>query len=77
MKATFVSSWDNGDSIFKTSCDFDIETKTVSNIESVDVDDEDLYYVDEEFIELPDGTIIKDFTNADEDTVYIDGEKQD
>lgn len=62
MKATFVSSWDNGSSKIRSACNFNPETKEVTDIEMVDVSEMDLNYLDEESIELPSGEIIKDFT---------------
>lgn len=61
MKATYVSVWDNGSDRVISSCEFNPETKEVTDIEVVDVDDLDLNYLDEEYIELPTGEIIKDF----------------
>lgn len=61
MKAKFVSVWDNGDNVFESVCDFDPIKKEVSNVESIDVDDVELFYVDDQYIELPGGEIIKDF----------------
>lgn len=58
MKATYVSIWDGGFRI-ESNCDFNPETKEVTNVESIDVDGVDI--CDEEFIELPDGTEIKTF----------------
>jgi hypothetical protein len=63
MKAIYVSVWD-GSTEIRSSCEFNPETKDVTNIESVDVDGIDICF--EEFIELPTGEIIKEFT--------IDGE---
>lgn len=59
MKATYVSIWD-GDVRISTQCEFDPETKKVWNIQSADVNVEIL---EDEFVELPDGTEIRDFTN--------------
>ena len=73
MKAIFVSKWDNGDSVFRTSCNFNPETKEVTDIENTDENIDDLYYLDEEYIELPNGEIIKDF-NYDGMEV-IDGQR--
>lgn len=61
MKATYVSVWDNGSDKIESSCEFDPQTKEVTNIEVVNVDGMDLNYLDEEYIELPNGEIIKDF----------------
>lgn len=58
MKATYVSIWDGGVRV-ETNCEFNPETKEVTDVDSVDVDGVDI--CDEEFIELPDGTEIKTF----------------
>lgn len=65
MKVIYVSVWDGGQDV-RTSCDYNPETKDVTNIESVDVNGLDV--CEREYIELPDGTEIErdDFT--------IDGE---
>ena len=61
MKATYVSVWDNGSDRVSSSCEFNPETKEVTDIEQVDVEELDLNYLDEEYVELPTGEIIKDF----------------
>lgn len=53
MKAIYVSCWEDGIEV-RTSCEFDPETKVVSDIETSDV--EGLEFLDLEFIELPNGT---------------------
>lgn len=64
MKATYVSIWDDGQTI-KTNCQYDPETKIVTEIESVDIDGlDDLI---EEYVELPDGTQIDDFINPEQE----------
>lgn len=77
VNATYISELDNGDNVFRTSCKFDTKTKTATDIESDDVDDVELFYCDREFIELADGTEIDTFTNGDDDTEFVDGERQD
>lgn len=77
VDATYVTEWDRGDNVFRTSCKFDTETKTATDIESADVDGIELFYCDREFIELADGTEIETFTNGDDDTEVVDGERQD
>ena len=54
MKAKFVSVWDGGYEI-ETDCDYNPDTKIVSNIE-VSEDCETVEHLDREFIRLPDGT---------------------
>jgi len=75
INATFVSSWDNGDEVISSACKFNTETKEVTDIESVDVEELDLYYLDEERIELSSGEVIKDF-NYDGIEV-VGGQKQE
>lgn len=62
IKATYVSVWD-GDIEIRTDCEYEIDTKTVSDIESSDVDGIDC--LDDEYVELPDGTVIREFYNED------------
>jgi len=57
MKATYVSVWDSGSEV-ATSCNFEPETKNITDIEMVDG----------EFVRLPDGTEI------DVDDCLIEGE---
>jgi hypothetical protein len=61
MKATYVSVWDNGSDRVSSSCEFNPETKEVTDIEVVDVEERGLNYLDEEYIELPTGEVIRDF----------------
>jgi hypothetical protein len=75
VKATYVSSWDHGSDKIESSCLYNPDTREVTDIESVDVEELELNYLDEEWIELADGTIIKDFTR---DGVEIkDGQVED
>lgn len=55
MKATYVSVW--GGQAISTSCEFDPETKTVTDIE-IYVGHVDGDFAEEEYILLPDGTKI-------------------
>jgi predicted nucleic acid-binding protein len=75
VKATYVSVWDNGDNVFESECDFNPETKEATNVESLDVDDVELFYVDKEFIRLADGTEIEDFVL--DGIEYKNGQKED
>ena len=61
MKAIYVSIWD-GDVEIRTQCEFDPDTKKVWNIQSADVN---VDILEDEFVELPDGTEVRDFTNLD------------
>jgi hypothetical protein len=72
MKATYVSVWDGGTEI-RTSCEYDVNTHILSDIETVDVNGLDL--LDEEFIELPDGTKITDWINEDEVEIVAEQNK--
>jgi hypothetical protein len=64
INATYVSVWDESTPI-RTSCKFNVETNMVSDIESVDVEELDLDFLSEEYVEIPDGTVIKSFYNLD------------
>jgi hypothetical protein len=55
MKVTYVSVWD-GDRI-ETAADYNPETKQVTNIQTIDIDN-DYNTCEREFIELSDGTEI-------------------
>ena len=66
MNATFVSIWDGSNEI-RTTCKFDPLTKDVTDIESSDVSGLDILF--DEYVELPDGTEVRDFT--------IDGEERE
>jgi hypothetical protein len=68
-KATYISVWDDGTPI-ETSCEFDRETNTASNIESADVSEEDIDVLTDEFVLLSDGTEIRAFYNEDTDTLH-------
>lgn len=63
MKAKYVSVWDGGTTI-TTNCKYDPKTNVVSDIETSDVEGLDM--LDEEYIELPDGTEIRDFIHEDD-----------
>lgn len=58
MKATYVSVWD-GDRI-ETPCMYDEQSNVVSNIEIVEISNE-YNTCEDEFIELLDGTEIRNF----------------
>lgn len=55
MKATYVSVWDGGTEV-ATSCNFDPQTKNITDVEMVDGDGLDA--LEREFVRLPDGTEI-------------------
>lgn len=60
MNAIYVSIWDE-DIKISSSCKIDLSTKEVTDVEQINVEELDLNFVTEEFIELPDGSLIKDF----------------
>jgi hypothetical protein len=66
VNATYVSVWDGGNEI-RTKCRFDLETKNATDVESADVSNMELEMLDEQFVELEDGTKITEFT--------VDGEE--
>ena len=74
VPATYVSSWDNGNTVIRSKCQYNPKTKKVSDIESVDIDGLD--FLDEEYVELVNGTIIKTFINEDDNEI-VDGQLQD
>jgi hypothetical protein len=63
VRATYVSVWDGGIQI-RSRCLFSKESSVVYDIETIEVDG--LYVCEEQFVELPDGTKIKDFITEDE-----------
>lgn len=67
VPAQYVSVWDDGQEV-KTACLFDKLTMTALEVESTD-EVEELDLLNEEFIELNDGTIIKTFMLEDGRTV--------
>jgi hypothetical protein len=71
VKAVYVSVWDGSE--IRTNCDFDTEKNQVSNIENTKEDIEEFINCDEEFVELPDGSQIRDFEDIDTNRVMIDG----
>lgn len=62
-KATYVTVWDGGIEI-RTQCLFNRESSTVYDVESVEVNG--LEILEEEYVELSDGTEIKNFLTEDE-----------
>lgn len=72
--ASYISIWD-GNTEIRTNCSIDLETKLVSDIQSVD-DVYDLEILEKEYVELPDGTEILNFTTED-GYIYVDGQRQD
>lgn len=72
--AQFISSWDFGTKI-TSPCKFNTETNEVTDVVSVDVDDRDLYNLDEEYVLLPSGKEVRNFTLDGKN--YVEGERQD
>ena len=60
VNATYVSVWDGGTRI-ESNCKYNTETREVTNVGMVSVEKMDLEILDEEFVELPNGRIIKNF----------------
>lgn len=58
VDAEYHTSWDNGDHHFQTTCKYNKQENNVSDVVSVDVSGIELYYCDEEYIILPDGSRI-------------------
>lgn len=56
--ATFVSVWDGGIEI-RSNCEFNPISKEVTDIDIAEVDG--LETLEDEYVELPDGTEIRDF----------------
>ena len=73
MKAEFVSVWDT-DVRIGTTCNYNPKTKKVTNVKFVDVQGVDI--LEEEYVELPDGTQIRDFFDID-GTEYKNGHRVD
>lgn len=69
VPATFVSVWDGGTAV-RTDCKFDEETKRAFDIDTADVDGLDS--LDEEYVELGDGTEIRR-----QDGLLIEGQEED
>jgi hypothetical protein len=67
MKATYVSVWD-GSTEIRTKCEYNPITNDVTNVESVE-DDGDLDILFDEYVKLPSGEEIRDFT--------LDGEERE
>lgn len=63
MKAKYVSVWDGGTTV-TTNCQYNPQTKVVSEIESSDIEGLDI--CEDEYLILEDGAEIRDFINEDE-----------
>lgn len=74
LRASYVTEWGSGQTI-TTACQYDAETRTVSEIASVDVDGLD--DLQREYVELADGTIIDTFDDDDTGRTIADGTAQD
>jgi len=62
-KATYVSVWDGGIEI-RTRCIFSREMSTVFDVETADV--EGLDVLEDEYVELADGTQVRHFGTEDD-----------
>lgn len=72
VEAIYVSVWDG--SQIRTSCKFNTETREVTDVETLDTEGMDLNSCEEEFVELSNGEIIKNFTDED-GNVFENGER--
>lgn len=72
MDAIYVSVWDGGTEI-RSKCKYDETNKIVSDIETVAVDGLDI--LDEEYIELADGTRLDDFFIEGDDPNHLTAEE--
>lgn len=73
VRATYVSVWDGGREV-RTACEYNKRTTEVSEVQSVDVEGLDI--LDEEYIELDSGEVIKTFINEDGNNI-VDGQLED
>lgn len=64
INAKFVSVWDDGIEI-KTSCRYCKSSNTAFDIETADVNGVEV--LQEQYVELPDGTQIHDFNTEEDD----------
>lgn len=62
-KATYVSVWDGGIEI-RTRCLFNRDMSTVFDVESADVNG--LEVLEDEYVELADGTEVREFNTEDD-----------
>jgi hypothetical protein len=72
INATFVSIWDGGVEI-RTNCTIDVSTNTVYDIETSNV--QGIKTLDKEFVELPDGNKITNFTIDGQDDENLSPEQ--
>lgn len=63
IKAKYVSVWDGGNEV-KSKCQYNPDTKVVSDVDSVEVDGLDI--LEDVYVLLPDGTEVRDFINEDD-----------
>jgi hypothetical protein len=76
IKAEYVSVWDGG-TVITTMCDFNPETKTASNIESVDVDVDDEVLI-KEYVQLFESEeLILTFKDEDNGRSIVDGQYEE
>lgn len=74
IRATYVSIWDGGQRI-ESQCDYNTDTREVEDVDTMDVDTMGLDVLEEEFVELPDGTEISNFNY--EDGIWVNGQRID
>ena len=70
MRAIYTSVWDDSEEV-ATTCEYDPQTKTASDIETVETEEDGI--CTREYISLADGTDIDTFTNADTGISYVEG----
>lgn len=75
VNAKYVSVWD-GNQLVETDCKFDTTNNAVFDVEQADVEELDLNYLVEQYVELEDGSQILTFFNKDDNSEVINGESQ-
>ena len=68
LPCEYVTIWDGGSTLIRTSALYNTETKTVST-DAVDVEGLDI--LGEEYIEFPNGTRIDRFDDDDEENFIV------
>lgn len=64
MKAIYVSVWD-GCTTIESNCNYDDHLNVVSDVEIIDVDGMDINVLTDEYVILPNGQEIREFTYTD------------
>jgi hypothetical protein len=71
MQAIYVTVWNHGSTVIRTACTISQPVNLVENVVQSDVEIEGT--LDEQYIELPDGTQVRNFVTDDGNT-YEDGQ---